>query len=63
MATAIQLPLGLFLICRGRMMQSELLCQHAGHSIYFKKDLVIFVVFNALCIYVPLISTPNLFNK
>lgn len=59
----MHLPEWLFLICLGRMMRPELLYQHVGHSVYFKKDLVIFVLFNALSIYFPLISTPNLFNK
>lgn len=61
--TAIPLLLWLFLTCLSRMMASELLYQQVGHSVYSKKDFVIFVIFSALCIYFLLVSTSNLFKK
>jgi len=50
-------------VCVLLSLSSQLLYQHIGHCAYFKEDLVIFVLFNTLCIYFPLFSTPNLFNK
>lgn len=61
--TATSLLLWLLLICLSRMMGTELLYQHIGHSVYSKKDLVIFVILSALCIYFLLVSTPNLFKN
>lgn len=54
--TALHLLQWMSFICHGWMIWSELLYQHTGHSVYFKKDLVIFVVCNAWCIYYLLTS-------